>query len=233
MLGPALVAAVVLLMGLRTWLRTPSWRSSATVFQVMLDRHPESGRSQWVLGNLFYVQGRVPEALHAYASAIGTLDSHHQIMTDIGKRLIGAKRYRAADFILLQAWQQEPFWGVAPAFLAMSRLQQGDWANAERYARASLAVAPNQGVTADVLASALAAQGRFADAIPWRRTAIEHGQGDKWEQWMTLARLEMTVGDRAAAQMARDSAIARAKTPDQRALVGTTLEPLEAPPADR
>ena len=228
-LGWAFVATVVGLLGFRTWLRTPSWRNSAVVFNVMVEQHPQSGRSQMVLGDVWYLQGRISESLGAYRAAIGILGVHHRLMTEIGKRLIDAKRYRAADFVLLNAWQQEPSWGVAPAFLAVSRLQQGDWANAERYARASLAVAPNQSVTADALSSALVAQGRLAEAIPWRETAIEHGLGDSWEQWMTLAQLKMTAGDPAGAQMARDSAIPRATTSEERTLIGTTIEPLETP----
>ncbi len=230
-LGWAFVATVVGLMGLRTWLRNPSWRDTGTVLKVIVEQHPKSGRAQWAVANASYNEGRVPEALQAYRAAIGMLGQNQQLMTEIGKTLIDAKLYRAADFILFQAWQDEPSWGVAQVFLAMSRLQQGDFANAERYARASLAVAPDQGITADVLSSALAAQGRFAEAIPWRETAIEHGQGDAWEQWMTLARLRMTVGDTVGAQMARDSAIARATTIEERTQIGTTIEPFEAPSA--
>jgi cytochrome c-type biogenesis protein CcmH/NrfG len=230
-LGWAFVATAVGLMGLRTWLRNPFWRDTQTVLNVTVQQHPESGRSQWALANAYYTEGRVSESLAGYRAAIGTLGQNQQLMTEIGKTLIDAKLYRAADFILLQAWQEEPSWGVAQVFLAMSRLQQGDWTNAERYARASLAVAPNQGITADVLSSALAAQGRFSEAIPWRKTAIELGQGADSEHWMILARLEMAVGDTASAEMARDSAIARATTPEERTLIGTTITPFEPPSA--
>ena len=227
-LGWAFVAFVVGLLGFRSWLRTPSWRDSDTVLRVMEEQHPQSGRSQWAFADAYSRQGRVPESLRAYRAAIGMLGQHQLLLIDIGKTLIGAKRYRSADFILFQAWREEPSWGVAPVFLALSRLQQGDWASAERYARASLAVAPDEGIAADVLSSALAAQGRFAEALQWRETAIEHGERDAWEQWLTLAQLKMTVGDSAGAQMARDSAIARATTPEERTQIGTTIEPLEA-----
>lgn len=230
-LGWAFVATVVGLMGLRTWLRTPSWRDTQTVLKVMLEQHPQSGRSQWALADAYYREGRLSEALRAYRNAIARLGQHQLLIIDVGKTLIDAKRYRAAEFILFQAWREEPSWGVAPVFLAMSRLQQGDWANAERYARASLLVAPKEGVTADVLSSALAGQGRFAEAIEWRETAIAHGQGDDWVRWMTLARLKMTVGDPGGAQLARDSALARATTPEERARIGTTIEPVEPPSA--
>ena len=224
-LGVSLVGAVVVLMGVRSWTRTPTWEHTGTVFETMLQDTPQSGRSQWVLGDLFYLQGRVPESLHAYRAAIGILGGHHQLMTEIGKKLIGAKKYRAADFILLHAWREEPAWGVAPGYLAVNHFQQEDWVEAERYARASLEIDGDEPLISHILASALAAQGRFAEAIPWRENSIRNGEGANWEQWMTLARLRMSVGDSLGAGMARDSAVAKATTPEERRGLEGEVEP--------
>ena len=236
-LGWGLVGLVVALMGWRSWTRTPTWEHTGTVFQTMLEDYPQSGRSQWVLGDLFYLQGRVPESLRAYRAAIGILGGHHQLMTEIGKKLIGAKKYRAADFVLLHAWRDELSWGVAPGYMAINHFQQNDWVNAERYARASLEVDGDEPLVSHILSSALAAQGRFAEAIPWRENAIRNGEGDNWEQWMTLARLQMSVGDSVGAALSRDSAIAKATTPEEiRELQSgvkpySAVEPLGAAPA--
>ena len=81
--GWVVTAGVVILMGARTWNRTPTWAHTGTVFETMLRDNPQSGRSQWVLGDLFYLQGRVPESLRAYRAAIGILGGHHQLMTEI------------------------------------------------------------------------------------------------------------------------------------------------------
>ena len=79
--------------------------------------------------------------------------------------------------------------------MAISHFQQGNWANAEEYARASLAADGDDPIISHVLSASLAEEGRFAEAIPWRENAIRNGEGDSWEQWIALARLRMTVGD--------------------------------------
>ena len=227
--GWVVTAGVVILMGARTWNRTPTWAHTGTVFETMLRDNPQSGRSQWVLGDLFYLQGRVPESLRAYRAAIGILGGHHQLMTEIGKKLIGAKKYRAADFVLLHAWRDEPTWGVAPGYMAISHFQQGNWANAEEYARASLAADGDDPIISHVLSASLAEEGRFAEAIPWRENAIRNGEGDSWEQWIALARLRMTVGDSLGATMARDSARSKASTVDEIRQIGRRIDPYPWP----
>jgi hypothetical protein len=226
-LGWSAVAVIVLLLGVRSWRRTPTWAHTGKVFETMLRDYPQSGRSQWVLGDLFFMQGRVPESLRSYRMAIGILGGHHQLVTEIGKKLIGAKKYRAAEFLLLHAWRDEPTWGVAPGILSISRFQQRDWLHAEEYARASLATQPEDATVSHILAGALAEQGRFAEAIPWRQNAIDHGEGDHWEQWLALARLKLTVGDTLGARAARDSADARIRSPEERERMRSSFVPYE------
>jgi tetratricopeptide (TPR) repeat protein len=218
-------AVVVLVMGWRSWNRTPTWEHTGTVFETMLKDYPQSGRSQWVFGDLFFQQGRVSESLNSYRVAIGILGGHHQLVTEIGKKLIGAGKHRAARFLLLHAWQDEPTWGVAPGILAISYFQEKDWAGAEHYARASLALDGKDPTVSHVLAGALAEEGRYAEAIPWRENAIKNGERDSWEQWLALARLKLTVGDAAGAAMARDSAQAQARTPQDKTYIETGLQP--------
>ena len=229
--GWSVVGLVVVLMGARTWERTPTWRSTGTVFETMLQDYPQSGRSQWVLGDLFFLQGRVPEALRAYRAAIGILGGHYQLITEIGKKLIGAQKHRAARFVLLHAWREEPEWGVAPGYLAISYFQEGEWAEAARHARVSLAADGDNATISHILAGALAEEGRFAEAIPWRENAIAEGEGDSWEQWLALARLRLTVGDSVGAEQAADSALTRASTPEQARQIGSEMMPYALPSA--
>jgi hypothetical protein len=76
-----------------------------------------------------------------------------------------------------------------------------------------------------VLAGALAEQGRYEEAIPWREYTITQGERDSWEQWLALARLRLTVGDSVGARMARDSALSRAVGPDQTRQIGSRFTP--------
>jgi tetratricopeptide (TPR) repeat protein len=213
--GWTMAVAVVLLMGARSWTRTPTWRSTQTVFETMLRDYPQSGRSQWVLGDLFYQQGRVPEALQSYRIAIGILGGHYQLTTEIGKKLIGARKHRAAEFVLEHAWREEPEWGVAPGYLAISRFQQRDWPGAARWARVSLEKDPDDPTISHILAGSLSEQGDYAGAIPWRQNAIANGESEHWQQWLSLARLKLSVADSTGARAAADSARARATKPEE------------------
>jgi tetratricopeptide (TPR) repeat protein len=230
-IGWSAAAAVVLLMGARSWTRTPTWANTGTVFETLLRDYPQSGRSQWVIGDLFYQQGRVPESLRSYRMAIGILGGHHQLITEIGKKLIGAKKYRAAEFVLEHAWREEPEWGVAPGYLAISKFQQGDWPGAVRWAQVSLEQDPDDPVISHILAGSLSEQGRYAEAIPWRQNAIANGEGDRWEQWLSLARLRLSVADSAGARAAADSARARASKPEEIQQIGVQFIPYVPPSA--
>ncbi len=227
--GVALTGLVVMLMGVRTWTRTPTWESTPTVFETLLRDYPQSGRSQWVLGDLYYLRGRVPEALRSYRLAIGILGGHHQLVTEIAKKLIGADKHDAARFLLHYAWRQEPTWGVAPGYLAISHFQSSEWGEAERHARISLEADSDQSLMSHMLAGSLAEQGRYWEAIPWREHAIANGERGSWEQWLTLARLRLTVGDSAGAFQAQDSALARAAAENQVRQIGTSFAPYDPP----
>lgn len=66
---PALVAAGVLLFALtlRTWTRTPAWRSDKSYLLTLLRDHPESYRAHLVAGRVLAAMGNLPAASREYA----------------------------------------------------------------------------------------------------------------------------------------------------------------------
>ena len=220
----ALTVLAIALMSLRAWTRTPTWENMDTVFTVMVRDYPQSGRSQWVLGDSFYSQGRTSEALLSYRAAIGLLGAHQYLLIEISKKLMNEKP-AAARFLLSHAWEQDSTSAVAPGYLAISHFQTSEWPEAERYARATLERSPDDAIMSHILASSLTAQGRYGEAIPWREHAIGNGEDESWEQWISLARLRLTVGDSTQAELARDSALARAGTIYQVRQIGTNFVP--------
>jgi hypothetical protein len=228
--GIGLIAVVVGLMGIRTWVRNPTWENNITVFETMLRDYPQSGRSQWVLGDLFFEQERIPEALASYRLAVGILGGYPQLLVQISNKLIAADRHDAARTLLLYAWRDDPSWAVAPGYLAVSHFQTMEWPEAEHYARISLEADPDQRVMPHVLAGALAEQGRYGEAIPWREFTIAQGESGSWEQWLALARLRLSVGDTLGAGAARDSALSRASGPEETRQIGSRFLPYDPPP---
>lgn len=211
------VAVVCMLAGAsfmswRTWTRNPVWKDNLTVFGRMIADYPQSGRSQWVLGDLFLMQGRTSEGLVSYRAAIGILGHHYFLITQIARKLISLDRKEAAERLLLRALEEHPEFATAPQLLSVIYSERGDAVEAERYLRQALALVPEDRVSNHLLAWALTEQGRYGEAIAARRAAIELGEGDYWQQWVSLAYLEAFNGDTTAARVALDSARVKAVT---------------------
>jgi predicted Zn-dependent protease len=210
------VGAVILalsLMGSRSWTRTPTWKNNLEVFNTLIVEHPESGRSQWVLGDTYIQTGQWSEGLRSYRLAVGIIGGHYTLLVEIGKMLMGAGYDRPAELILRSAWDDRPEMGMAPGLLAPLYDRNGRFVEAEEAARATLAVDSTLAVQHHVLSRALAAQGRFAEASQARLAAIRNGEGDHWEQWGWLAELGVALGDTAGAWAALDSARLRGSSP--------------------
>ncbi len=222
----ALTAVVVTLMAVRTWGRNPTWHDNLTVFGTLIHDYPQSGRSQWVLGDLFYQEGRLPEALKSYRLAISILGGHYELLTEVGKKLMNAGHEEAAIHLLDDAWREHPELSEAPTFLAVSELRRGAWRETERYGKAAAALNPDNAVMAHAVAEALTHQGKLAEAVRWRERTLALGENQHWQQWIALADLELALGDTARAQVARDSALARATTRLERARVDSLYAPL-------
>lgn len=211
--GAWVLLAVALTAGAwRTWDRNPTWRDNITVFGTLIEDYPHSGRSQWILGDLFFQQGRVSEGLVSYRAAVNILGPHYKLVTEIARKLISREYNRAAEHLLEYAWREEPDISVAPGLLAVIASERGDPVETERYARAALALDDDDPVRYHLLAWALTEQGRYPEAAEARRGAIDLGEGDYWQQWVSLAYLEANAGDTLAAREALDSARSRAVT---------------------
>ncbi len=204
-------AACLVLLGVRTWTRTPTWKTNDSVFITMMRDHPESGRSQWVLGDLFLQEHRIHRALVAYGNAINILGVTYPLITQIGRKLMVLHDYRAAKLLFQQAWQQDPSISVAPANLAVIYSEEGDARETERFCEIARRLGRDDAVTYHLLAWAYAKEGRWTLAAQARRKAIARGQGDYWQQWESLAYLEWHRGDTASARTAFDSAAVKAK----------------------
>ncbi len=199
------VLSLALLAG-RSWTRTPTWKDNLEVFNTLILEHPESGRAQWVLGDVYFQTGQVSKALRSYRLAVGIIGGHYTLLAEMGRRLVGGGYDRAAELILTYAWEDHPELGFAPGLLATVYERQGRYVEAERAARACIRDNPELGVQYHLLSRALKGQGRLEEAREARLDAIRFGEGEHWEQWGWLAELELALGDTASANRAMDSA---------------------------
>jgi tetratricopeptide (TPR) repeat protein len=185
------------------------------VFHTMTSEHPESGRSQWVLGDSHFAAGQNREGLRAYRNAVGLLRGPYDLLVGGSRTLLSRGYERAAEHLLKRAWEQRPEYGVAPGLLANLYDRQGRYPEAEEAARASLERDTTSAIQYHALARALQAQGRLGEAEEARRAVIRHGESEHPEQWVWLAEIQLASGDTTAARASLDSARARLRTPEE------------------
>lgn len=197
----------------RTWTRNPTWDSTETVFFTLMGDYPQSGRSQWLLGDSHIQAGRPTDALRAYRAAVDLLDSHYGLITHVARILMELGRFESADRLLDRAIRDAPRLASAYRMRAGLRAEMGDAAGAERYARAALALSDGRDVQREhVLAWALASRGAWEEAERVRERAEEIGLVRAWQPWVYEALVARRAGEEAAAVAALDSALVRVET---------------------
>ncbi len=209
-LGAALVAFSAL-----TVTRVPTWRNSETVFQTLIEDHPESGPAWWGLARRLEQDGRRGEARRAFAVALDLTDSEYRVALDVGAHMMATGHVDQARFFLRRAWRERPDWYSAPGLLAAAELNAGRPAPAEEAARAAVALAPWNPSINHLLAQALSQQDRPAEAAVARRASLDHGFADRWRSWLLLAQDLSASGDTVSALTALDSAGVRTELPEQ------------------
>lgn len=206
---PLVLLVVLVAASVRTWTRNPDWRDQQTVFNVMARDYPHSGRSQWLLGDSFMQQGHVSQGLFAYRAAVNLLDGHYGLLTHVARALMERGSYRSADGLLDVAIRQRPHIPLAYGMRAGVRAELGDARGAERYARATVAMHPADGIRLHVLAWALGARGAWGEAAEVRERADQRSRADFWQRWIYDAWVAERAGNAAAMRAALDSARVR------------------------
>jgi len=215
--GAWVVLAIVVTLGAaRTWARNPSWYDNATMFTALVRDYPQSGRAQWVLGDVALGRGNESDALRSYRAAVDLLDSDYELVTQIANKLMEVERYRAAEGLLRYAVRDQPDYPLAWSRLAFIRAELGDANGAEQAIRESLDRYPVDPTGNQVLAWALASQGRFVEASEARARAIDQGGITFWQTFVYDALVARTASDTLAVDAALDSAWTRAFQDRQR-----------------
>jgi tetratricopeptide (TPR) repeat protein len=228
----AAAGALVLLMGLRTWTRTPSWHSTRTVFEQMVRDHPNVWLVQWQAGDLLVLGGRVEEALPWYARAVEKVHGNHPGMNvAYASVLLDLGRLDEAEPLLRRTLELAPGLGAARMHLGSVLVQRG------RYREALAVLAPAPGDAADPAtrdrlehrrALAYDGLGQVDSALAVRQAALRAARGEaSGPAWFHYARLLALRGRPDEARAALDSTRARF-APEYRPRI--TLQPI--PPLD-
>lgn len=206
------LVVMVTLASVRTWTRNPTWMDTNTVFDHLLEDYPQSGRSQWALGDQFVRGGQISQGLVSYRAAINLLGTSYQLMTEIASSLMNLEQYRGAENLLRFAIQDSPQFPLGYSLVTAIRAEYGDAPGTEEWARQSLELYDPDAARHHLLAWSLAAQGRFEEAADARAQGEEIARGVFWQAFMYNAYVAQAAGDTTAALAAIDTAWARVMT---------------------
>ncbi len=222
---PALVVALLLGASVRTWTRNATWYDSSSVFTVLVRDYPQSGRSQWVLGDQFLRTGRPSEALRSYRAAISLLGAAYPLVTDIARIMTDHGYYDGAERLLHFAINDRPEFSTAYRLLSSGRAEQGDAVGTERWAREALLreVEGNDPARHHLLAWALAAQGRMDEAAEARARGDDIGRAVFWQGYVYEAYAARARGEPLVAEAKLDTAWAAVRTPAGRRALDSVM----------
>jgi tetratricopeptide (TPR) repeat protein len=225
--GLALLMTALVLMGFGTVSRNPTWLDSGAVFNTMVRDHPESGRSQWFLGQAYF-KGELPEdGRRAYERALGTIGPHYPLLVDFGWDLSNTGREAEGVEYLRRAHLLRPDLKTAPHRLMSIFSNQARYDDAEQVARAVVQIDSMDAVAYHLLASIYTEQGRIDDAVEARQRTIAAGETAHWQQWYWLAELLSRSERHHAAGEALDSAWNRTVDSEARALIRSLQQQMQ------
>jgi tetratricopeptide (TPR) repeat protein len=174
-------------------------RQAASQFREALRIRPDSAEAHRNLGIALARMGRVPEAAAHLEAAARLRPEGAEVRSYLARCYLVLGRIRAAEAACRRALTREPGHPRALVNLGEALLRQGKGREAEEAYRRGLRrfrgdVARPMGG----LASALAAQGRWIDAVAVRRQLLRMRPGSG-ENWYRLAVESYLMGDRASA----------------------------------
>lgn len=207
----AIVAGIVVLTlaATRTWLRTPTWRTTTTVIDSLVRDHPESFRAQWVLADRALERGHGDEALQRFRRATALMPTHYRLRVDYGHALVRLRRYAAAARNFRAARDAVPEILDAHVNLMIALMAAGHPDQAVAAGMEALLWHPDHRAIHHQLAIALTRTGQYQRALAARQESIRlAGLRAAPLQFVHEAELFLRLGKpddaRAALQAARE-----------------------------
>ena len=226
--GMALVAVLILAGTVRTVTRVPDWRDNDTLWEELLESHPESGSAWVAFAERLFKEGRPREGLRAYGVAAGLVGLPQDQAVVLSSHLLEMNRPESARFFLRRAWRQRPDLYHAPALLSEVSRRLGHLEEAAAAGRAATILTPSNPSNHHLLGQAYTALGRHAEAIDAREMALRKGFPNVALEWLYISIDYAVLTDTTAALAALDSASVHAVTDEVRSALAAAREALIA-----
>jgi protein O-mannosyl-transferase len=193
-LAPALVAAALVLMAARTWVRNPEWASTDTVAGAFSRDHPESYRVQWLQASLAWERGKLEEAEFRFRLAHRLFARDPQLLLEYGSFLLARGRTQQAVAMLEEAYELRSFAQGTVMQLANAYIRTARWHDALARIREGEAFGAHPTETMPLRAHAYAGLGQHDLAAGAWRVAHANAARNAWILASFLARALAIAG---------------------------------------
>jgi tetratricopeptide (TPR) repeat protein len=206
--------------------RNPVWKNTDTVFQDMLEHHPESVRVLWWLGDRHLQRGDWEGAKERYYRSLEIWPYQGQYLAELAVHLTDHGELAEAEPIAEQAVAMVPNYLDIHILLGVIRLQRNDAAGVLAAAERARELIGEDALIHRLRADAYEQLGEFDSAASAAEEFIRlKGADTTWQDWLRLARLHAAAGDtdaalRALAASEETSSADRAALDSLRALLG-------------
>ena len=194
-----LAGAAFVLMAVRTWTRTPVWRTNRTLLLVTAADHPESYKIHQRAAGIFMNVKDTVAANREYAMATRLFDRDPYLYREVAEAALQQGDYRRAIAMLDSSLRIMPDHPSPWLRLADARFMLGDWSGAITAARRGYELAPDSIRAVLIIASSARSAGDAAAAAAAYRAAIDR-HPRAWELHTSFAALLLDMGDTASAR---------------------------------
>lgn len=213
--APAVAVVVLALLGVRTWLRNPSWADTPAVFEKLSQDYPQSYRAQWAQASILWQQGDRNGAAFRFAFAERMYPRDSQFMVEYGSLLLELGRRDEARALFERSYKMHPHIPRTTFMLAYTYALEGHNAEALRLVGEGEDLGLPRMMSMPLRAQVYHALGQHDRAVAAWRVAVSHAPGTV-VMWAYLARTLAIAGYAADALSAADHAADIATDPADR-----------------
>jgi Tfp pilus assembly protein PilF len=170
--GVAVLAAVLLILGVLTWRQGQVYRDEETLWRDTLAKNPAAWMAHNNLGMLLQSRGELGEAARHYRRAIEIKPDYAYAHNNLGTAVEPQDRPAAIGHFR-SALELDPDYAKAHYNLGSALAAAGRTAEAEEHFRRAVELEPEHASAHNNLANLLAAQGRLAEAIDHYERSLE------------------------------------------------------------
>jgi tetratricopeptide (TPR) repeat protein len=165
-------AGVVGTLGVQTWRLSWMYRDLPTLYRATVERNPDCWMAQFNLGNLYFADGRMEEAIKYYEQALQSRPDYPEAYNNLGNVWRALGRGEAARANYEAALRLKPDYAAAYLNLGIVAYEAGRIADAEAAYRAALRLRPDFRPVHLFLGNLLRQAGRMEAAIPEYEQAL-------------------------------------------------------------